>query len=114
MQIKVGDANGPATLVNASFPLGTAPFVYDFDVPVANQEWDIFYFGTLADTPGPQPDPYHAGPYYTARTRLNGFTLVNVSEPATPLLLVAALLGLPGGIGPFARSARVARVSAEL
>jgi hypothetical protein len=45
MQIKVGDANGPATVVNASFPLGTAPFVYDFDVPAANQEWDIFYFG---------------------------------------------------------------------
>jgi hypothetical protein len=86
IRIEVASPGGPREVVAPSFPLGTAPASYLFDVTEPGQSKEIYFLATLG---GNSSDPF-----FLARSRLNGFTLVSVPEPASLTILAIALSAL--------------------
>ncbi len=87
INIGIGDESGPRQLVAENLPLGIAPAMYTFEVTSVGQVKVVDYLAIAALNPNSTVGNL-------ARSRLNGFTLVSVPEPASLTILAATLSAL--------------------
>jgi hypothetical protein len=86
IRIEIGNRMESKDVAIPTFPLGTAPATYLFDVTALGQQKEIDFLVTLE---GNRDDPF-----FLARSRLNGFTLASVPEPASFVMITIVLPAL--------------------